>query len=93
MSVHKNDGKKMGPNGPEKKEARLSAKEPGGKPAGGLENMKADGQKMRSAAKSVPENGSAKFRPAGVKVVSGLGAVSAVASKPAGKTKSPQNAT
>ena len=72
----------MGPNPPQKKEAKLGGKEASGKPAGGMDNMKADGQKMRSAAKSVPESGSAKFKPAGVHSCEGTYAPGHVASKP-----------
>ena len=93
MSVHKHNGRDMGPNPPVKKEAKLGGKEAAGKSAGGTDNMKADGRKLRSDAKQVPENGSAKMCPAGVHKCYGTSVPASVADKPAAKTKSPQNAT
>ena len=93
MSVHKHNGRDMGPNPPAKKEAAITNKQPSGKAAGGTDNMKADGQKYRAAAKEVPESGSAKFRPSGVHVCYGTKVEGQVAKSPAATTKSPQNST
>ena len=94
MSPSKHNGRDMGPNPPAHKGSSVAGgSAPKGADAGGTKNMRADEYCDYGAAFSAPQTGSAKYRPGYVKVVDGKSTPASAATKPASKTKSPQNAT
>jgi len=82
MPAHKNDGRKMEPNGPKHLNSPVKLADAKGKDAGGTDNMKADGTKMRCSHAKSGGGGNTKFRPAGVTVHSGVAAPSSIAKSP-----------